>query len=490
MIPRFGRADVLAVLLFLLVSVHYAVASITLAASAPLWMDEVLAVRTARLTDPAAIWHALVHGAEFSPPLYDMLLGRLHALGVDTPIGWRLPSIVAGYAAAIALGSIAWRRYGRVPAALAAGIVLSSGLFAYAVQARPYALLIAVFALALAIRERPAGAQPSPRRCALLALLLVVMVALHFYALLLVAVLVAIELAERRPPSRGVLAASAVAAASIAAWLPILVAAHHYSGADTGAPGYYARPTLDALLSSYALTLGWPALLLLGLLIIVALRRARALPVPVPALGLLTVPLVVFAFALLVSHSFTDRYVVSAALGAGLLAAWLVARLDENRRAIGLVALALLVPGNDAGRWGGEIAKRDRLDALDAVARVPGNAPIVTGSGLRFLEMAENARPEIARRLVYLDTPDIPSPDPTNRNQVLRWAAIDPRVRVAQARAFTCAHPALWLFAQPGPGGADTLPDWFARRFDMPDPPARRATVRPVRMPYCRGQYR
>ena len=279
MIPRFGRADVLAVLLFLLVSVHYAVASITLAASAPLWMDEVLAVRTARLTDPAAIWHALVHGAEFSPPLYDMLLGRLHALGVDTPIGWRLPSIVAGYAAAIALGSIAWRRYGRVPAALAAGIVLSSGLFAYAVQARPYALLIAVFALALAIRERPAGAQPSPRRCALLALLLVVMVALHFYALLLVAVLVAIELAERRPPSRGVLAASAVAAASIAAWLPILVAAHHYSGADTGAPGYYARPTLDALLSSYALTLGWPALLLLGLLIIVALRRARALPV-------------------------------------------------------------------------------------------------------------------------------------------------------------------------------------------------------------------
>ncbi|MEE2915483.1 MAG: hypothetical protein VYB32_00225, partial [Pseudomonadota bacterium] len=144
----------------------------------------------------------------------------------------------------------------------------------------------------------------------------------------------------------------------------------------------------------------------------------------------------------------------------------------------------------DAGRWGGEIAKRDRLDALDAVARVPGNAPIVTGSGLRFLEMAENARPEIARRLVYLDTPDIPSPDPTNRNQVLRWAAIDPRVRVAQARAFTCAHPALWLFAQPGPGGADTLPDWFARRFDMPDPPARRATVRPLRMPYCRGQYR
>ncbi len=498
--------DVVAILLFGMLSVQYFVAATTLARGAPFWMDEVLSVWTARLPDTRAIWSALVHGAEFSPPLYDLLLHALQTIGVTSALGLRLPSILAIFLAAIAAAVVVRRRAGVASAALAAGVMLSSGLFGYAVQARPYALVTAVFAWAFVLFDRPAGGPnngpadspaegpgnvPSARRLAALAVLLVIAIGLHFYALLLAGGLIVLELVrsslERRAPDWRTLATIALASSSLLLWWPILAAARTYSGADVAASAYYARPTLVALVRTYARLLGW-LILPLGALLsaVVALgdRRPLRSRLRITAMLLSAIPVGVWLFALLVSHSYADRYALAGVLGIALFFGALVERLGRWSAPVSVLLLASFLVGN-AYRAPGEIDKTDRLDALMTIAAAPGPLPIVTGSGLRFFEFYETARPSIRRRLRFLDIPDAPSTDPTNRHQLLRWMALEPGLPVEDAHAFLCATPAFLLFAQPDGGGADALPGWLAGRAYFTTPPNDRASLTLIRSRPC-----
>ncbi len=483
---RFGQVmiDRAATLLFGLLSLIYFFQATTLAAHAPFWMDEILTLWTARLPDLASIWAALAAGAEFTPPLYDWLIHALQQAGVSSALGLRFPSIVAMYIAALATGAIARRHVGTAPAALAAGIVLASGLFGYAVQVRPYALVTAAFACALALYDQR---QPlSNRRLAAIALLMALAIGLHFYALLLVGAIALLELVrargEARPVSRGLIAALAVASCSILAWLPILIAARAFSGADTGAPGYYGQPVPLALVRTYAMLLGWLTLPLAGLLAASTLVPGRATQLRATALVMSAVPLGIFAFALVVSHSYADRYALVGGIGVALLFASLAHQVGQRWRLVSpviLAALLLATPWRD----GGEIGKVDRLEALATVEPIRDTLPIVTGSGLRFFELRENTR--FGAQMVFLDLPAASLSDPTNRNQVMRWKAIDPRLRIQSAAEFVCARPVFYLFAQPGDGGADALPGWLAGHADFAPPPASRASITLVHARPC-----
>ncbi|TPG56377.1 hypothetical protein EAH76_02125 [Sphingomonas glacialis] len=480
---RLARLDRAAVLLFAALTAIYFVEAATLAAHAPFWMDEVLTLWTARLPDAAAIWSALCRGAEFTPPLYDWLIHVLSRAGITSALGLRLPSIVAIYVAALATGAIARRHAGLAPAALAAGVVLASGLFGWAVQLRPYALVTAAFACALAVYDRPGRA--SNRRLTAMTLLLTLAIGLHFYALVLAAGLGALEAArardERRALSWRTLAAIGLAGSSILLWLPILLAARAYSGSDVFAPDYYAKPEGIAIVRTYAILLGWLILPLVGLLVVSIAVRRNVSSLRTTALVIALLPIGVFIFAMFVSHSYSDRYALAGGIGIGLLFAALAHQLGARAAPASVLLLALLILGS-AWRNGGEIAKTDRLDAIAVMKAAPATLPIVTGSGLRFFELRHNVP---GARLVFLDTPNIPPGDPTNRNQVLRWKAIDPMLSVENADAFVCSTPAFYLFAQPPDGGADTLPDWLAGRADFTPPPRGRASLTLVRARPC-----
>jgi hypothetical protein len=476
--------DRAAVLLFAVLSGLYVVQAVSLAGSAPFWMDEILTLWTARLPSLAAIWSALEHGAEFTPPLYDWLIHALQRAGVTGALGLRLPSIVAIYVAALATGAIVRRRAGLAPAALAAGVVLSSGLFGYAVQMRPYALVTAAFACALALYDR--GGRPSNRRLAGIALLLAIAIGLHFYALLLAGGLALLELIrariDQRSPSWRTLAAIVIGAGSILLWLPILLAARGYSGGDVSAPGYYAQPVPIALVRTYAVLLGWLILPLAGLLAAAVVMKREASPMRVTAYVLAAAPIGTFVFALLVSHSYADRYALAGGIGIALLFASLAQQLGARAAPVSVLLLALLIAGTP-WRGSGEIGKADRRDALAVAANAPGTLPIVTGSGLRFFEIRENG--PAGERMVFLDAPGAPSPDPTNRNQLLRWKAIDSTLKVENAQAFLCANPIFYLFAQPGDGGADALPGWLASHAGFTPPSPGRASLTLVRARPC-----
>jgi len=55
--------------LFVLLSASFWISAGAIAATRPYWMDEVLAVWTARMSTAGGVWDALMKGAEFSPPL-------------------------------------------------------------------------------------------------------------------------------------------------------------------------------------------------------------------------------------------------------------------------------------------------------------------------------------------------------------------------------------------------------------------------------------
>lgn len=465
--------DIAAAALLALACAVYLVRATALAAAAPLWMDEVLAVWTASQPSVGAVWSALVHGAEFSPPAFDLLLHGLRALGLTSPLAMRAPSILALAVAAAGVFTIV-RRHAAMPiAAVACAAVLSGGAFAYAVQARPYACSTAALTWAVVLWERYPPAPKQDRGAAfIIGSLCALAVAFQFYAVIVVGLLALAELvfaASRRKLRLPLLAAIALGAASILCWWPIARAASAFNAGDVVASAFYARPTWGRLLSSYAsLSLPLAPAFLVVAVALLFRDEAPGRPTPWPSgagrettlIGVVAyaVPAVVFVFARLVTHAFSERYVIVAALGCAVLLARLLGAL-ANRA--GLVAVGLLGLLTLMTPFGGQIAAPGRAETIALVRAAPFDLPIVTGDGLRFFELSADPIVAGADRLVYLHLDDATAGgDPTNRHQVERWAALKPSVRVVDATTFVCETPRFLLLHDPA-GGPDELPAWL-----------------------------
>lgn len=460
--PPKSWPDRLAWILVALASLAYAVMAVREALDAPYWMDEVLAVWTARLPTAGAVWAALNKGAEFSPPLFHLILQKIQQVGGHGRLAMRAPALVAVYVVAVCAFILVRRRREPMLAALAFTVCLASGLVDYAVQARQYALVAACFALAAVLWDGiPARRRAWPSAVGL-GLLLAFAIGLHFYAILLAGTLGLVELAwavKHRQLRWPVLAAIALAGLSILIWWPIFQHVSAFNRGDTASPYYYAHPTpmkvADAyvgILAGHDATLASPLILVLVAALAAFVLSLRT-PWRISDLDLLIIaacliPGVVYAFAVLVTHTFNERYAIAAALGFALLMARAVAALPQSRWvALGLGLVLLL--GMLAPIRMSYLADDLREDTA-LVRRAPTGLPIVTGNGLRFLELSENAGPGVARRLVYLTADDEAAlGDPTNEHQVERWKSIDPKLNVQIGAAFFAAHKSFVMFRDP-----------------------------------------
>jgi 4-amino-4-deoxy-L-arabinose transferase-like glycosyltransferase len=424
----------------------------------PYWMDEVLAVWTARRGSLGAVWEALRQGAEFSPPLYHVLLRAILAAGLDDPVILRLPSILAIVVVALAAFVLVRRRFPLPLACLALVFCLSGLLFTFAIQVRPYAAVAACFALACTLWDGPAGRPVSGRRAFGIAVLLALAVGMHFYAILLAAALGLMELVwmlRHRRIRWPVILALLAAAASLLPWLPIMRAASAYNHGDTAAPGYYARPTLERLIGTYVEMAGGNEFLPpvpLGILLAAAgarLLAGRRADAPTGDLDIVTgvtcaIPLLVFGFAAVVTGTFNARYVIVTVLGVSLLVVQGIAAHRRSR----VIACALIGIATAALLW---TAARPwvfrREAAIDVVARAPEGLPIAIGNAMRFLEIYDGVDRATRERLTFLQVPDLShSPDPTNDHQVERWGRIDAALPIAPMDTFLAAHPEFLLY--------------------------------------------
>ncbi len=465
-----------AALLLLAVAVVYGLAAFRVARADSLWMDEVLAVWGARSPDLPAVWSALIHGSEFSPPAFPALLHGLVRAGLHSNLAMRLPSILATPLAAMAVALLVRRRSSWPVATLAAAFLLVSPIsFGFAVQARPYACALAVAAWALWAWDGLPDREPLAWRAILIGALLSIAQALHFYSVLLIAGFAVAELGwsiAQRHVRWPVLAAIGAAGASILAWRPIMRSAAAFSQAETWAPEFYGRPTPSALIADYV-ALFSPGIVLVpllgGLWIFFRQERLRSDAQPdtdpklLAAAVLLTAyPAVVFLFALTISHSFVIRYTLPGVIGFALMLALVVDRFRNRKDLVALVLLAALLLVSLGSRAGIE-QNPMRRDALAVLAAAPGDLPIATGNGARYLEALEALPPHVTARMIFLSVPDTLSTDPTNQHEVERWSAIRPgALHLRDAADFLCSTGPFLLFVDDSMH--DDIPAWLKTR--------------------------
>lgn len=481
--------------LFVSLAISFALSAGYGAAVRPYWMDEILAVWTARMPTIWTIWDALGRGADYSPPLYHVALHSIIQLGGGDAFTLRLPSILATFSTATTAFVLTRRRYSASIALIAMALCLTSSLFWFSMQARPYALVTACFALALLLWDVPTESRPSWRRAAAIFVLLTTAVGMHFYAVLLAATIGLMEaiwtIAYRRFRWAFV-AAIGLACTSVFLWLPLMRTIMSLSNGETGAAEYYARPTLLGLVRTYQFLLIGPNLtfaispltillfaIVAPLFMLAGTANKQPLKTSIDNLDIIVtvtcaIPILIFAFSAIVTHTFHLRYVLAAVLGLSILAARLVARLPRSTTfayltvvvAVGLSlhAFATATPYSPAGR------------DLALVNRAPATLPIATGDGMLFFELREGTNSKIADRAAFITLPaEATSPDPTNARAVERWSLINPSIVVSEFGRFINSHPQFVMLHDTG--AVDPLPGLVAARGCTVETLARQGTV-------------
>lgn len=199
-----------------------------------LWLDEALTVNIARLP-LRAIPEALRHDG--APPFYYAVLHVWMRVFGDGELAVRSLSGVMALIA-VPLAWLAGRRLGGRRAALAAGLLIASSPFAihYATEARMYSL-VTVLALCGYLLVAESLQRPRFRWLALLALTSGLLLLTHYWAMYVLAVVVAAlaPRAVRGPdpdPARRVLLAMAAGCLLFVPWLPVFA----YQLRHTGTP--------------------------------------------------------------------------------------------------------------------------------------------------------------------------------------------------------------------------------------------------------------
>ena len=439
--------------------VSYLAVCIVSAARTPFWMDEVLTVWTVRLPSASRIYSALAMGAQFAPPAYHLALHYLSKLTGTGCLAMRSPSIAAIFVTGFCSFAL-FRRYLDAPRALFACCLLLRTLLPYAVQARPYAIVVCCFAAALLLWDsynRRAGGW----RCAAIGLLLALAISVHIYSALLIPCLGCMELfrAWRTRQFRlPVWIALVCAAATMLFWLPLIHALSRYNSGDTASPAYYAKPVLSKLIPAYQdLVFAGPSNIILLFIAMGIIAAARLSNSPdsfemqengelrkdfrTAVFGALLLPLIVFIFSATVTRTFEERYVAAAAIGMSALVAGSLSNGLIFRRATPfLVLLAALLTASHKPHYVGE------FDRQAAFQRLSGSFPIVVADGLQFFPLMESAPPDIRSRLVYVTLPPgVQAGDPTNEHQIERWKAIDPSLPVENVAEFLKRTPRFYV---------------------------------------------
>jgi 4-amino-4-deoxy-L-arabinose transferase-like glycosyltransferase len=259
----------------------------------PFWYDELCTAAVARATSLSALWNAFREAKDSNPPLFYLIEYVSKTFSSNEHVAYRLVS-VAGFCCALwCVFAFVRRRNGSICALACSATLLLTPLYKpYAVEARPYSMVVACIAVALFCYQRA----PRLLWTILFGVSLALAEALHFYALfgfVPFAVAEAATFVKTRRFRRGVRLALVLGVVPLALFWPVLRGFKDYYGAH-----FWAPATLVRTVSTYALFLKMfapMAVAIVAILSIIALRGAVDDPED--------------------SHSFRERWVAVALLG-------------------------------------------------------------------------------------------------------------------------------------------------------------------------------
>ncbi len=398
-----------------LVLLLYVVAT-GISASRQLWHDELYTYYIAQAPTLPQLFHEL--RLDLNPPLeYLVVRASLSLLG-HSAYATRLPSIIAFFIGSLCFYRFVWKRLGEVYGLLAVLAFWATPFFRYATEARPYALVVAWFGLAILAWDKTSMPNRSRWPVLLLAGTVAGMVLSHVFGLVYVAPLCLAE-AWREYRRRRF---------DWAVWVALLwpaIIALAFVGMIARFEGslfpsvFVASPRRLAAFYYHTLLPETPALLIAaGLALLLGFRSKRfrtnaaslVIPVMSPVeivltLGLLGIPELLTLVLMKTHGGFFPRYAILSGLGYALVLVFAVARFtNASRFAAAGACCVLFVYDAGAIHSAYEVRQVEKQWPAQeaAIGRVRPDLPLVIASGLTFFELSKYAMPSTAQRLYYL----------------------------------------------------------------------------------------
>jgi hypothetical protein len=383
-----------------------------------LWNDELFTLYTSQLAS-VDIFKALATGLDLHPPAGYFVLKATTLTFGDGLVQARLCSLAGFVLACLAIGRFVGRTAGALPGTVAMLIPFVTGAYDYAFEARPYAPILGLSAVALVCWQATSGPR---RRVALVALGLTIatLVSFHYFGTLLVIAIAAGEIARGRAAQRpGVWMALGAGLLPLVCFLPLLRAGAAYGGA------FWTRPSPGQLLYTYRLFLFpslLPAAIVLAVWSLLSLRRrdpqlarpedGRAFTRDELALctALFVLPLAALAVAYVLG-AYHARYSIAMVLGLAGLVAGAVAGARSGRIAVVTsIVLALWVTGRGIVAAVPLLTSAPAPDVLTfhpllRSARLPPVLPIVVSDVATFVQLEHYAPPAMRSRLRAITAP-------------------------------------------------------------------------------------
>lgn len=403
-------------------SVLYLVPTIWLCRFKLIWEDEFLTYYLARTPDWHSLLQAMLTGADQTPPpVFYLTHWLLHIFG-NSHLVLRLPALVGFWLLCICAYEIVRSLVNPSWAIVAMLFPLTTDLYRYASQARGYGLVMGFTALAVLCWLNVTENRHRKVFLPLLALSLTAAVSSHYYAVLIAFSLGIGELVRSRTMRRldpGVWIALAFTVLPILVFLPILHNASKYSATFWGTPVWS-----DALLF-YPSELGLGIYVAAGLLAVAltfgfslsgssavenkwvqqtcSLKRWQATALCLVA----AIPILAMILAKFVTHAFTNRYAISAAVGITVLSVFLVSRLAPRHLAALSAALIYLFFFLGQFRQLRSSSISDRRDYVreEAVLSQTGTEQIAVDDWALVLRLSLYAPRDLASRINYIADP-------------------------------------------------------------------------------------
>jgi hypothetical protein len=325
----------------------------------PFWFDEILTVIMCRVPSVSKLWQALGNAADTNPPLFYLVVGWAPRFISDEHLAYRLPSILGLFLTIICTYLALSRRTDRLSAIAGAAFLLCTPLVAYAVEARPYALMIGFVSVAIVAWQR---IDESRLYTLLLGMALAIALSLHYYAILVWPVFVLSEATVwlyRRSFRIGTWIALTLSTAPLFVFGRFLIHLRQYYG-----PNFWSHATFGQIFSAprelYNFLDYWIWCFTIGVIVVLTLwafgktikfdsleqRKASERGIPIEECTLIAVFLLLPVFAVLAAKvtgaGMNFRYMLPTVLGASLAVGLLTSRVTGALRAV----LLMIILGN------------------------------------------------------------------------------------------------------------------------------------------------
>ena len=476
-------ADKFALISLILLIAYSAVRSLCQAATRPLWYDELCTWVMVQQHPISVFWNALKDCVDGQPPLFYLLERAAAAAVHNEQISYRLLSVLGFSCTVACLFLLIRKRSGSVNALFCAAIPLVTLLYdPYAVEARPYALVVACLSIALLCYDRA----PEVKWMLLMGLSLALAENLHYYAVLALAPFILAEMAltlRTRRPRWAVWLALCGGVIPVVAFWPLLSRQRAYYGEH-----FWAVPSLLGAERSYGrlfqTTFAWglgltaAAALAVLLSMLAAERAARGgrgvgaqFHHNVLVLGFLALPFLSFLAAKLAHGGLTDRYLLPAVLGFSLAAGYTLPRWGRRSAPLlAALALCLIVPlvSQEKQFWSSYhrdfVSPAKDVEALVASANYP-DLPVVVSDVHDFLPLVHYASPGWAGR--YFSVVDPPQSviyvgSDTGDKELAIMRSYAP-LQIYDFAPFVAEHPVFLLYSSGGGTGLDWWPPRLLR---------------------------